>query len=120
MEIAIAFISGFVLAILILFIFVKLVINAFTRPARQADFSSTLASLLNEIEDDQKDQPEFFVYTPDGMAYWLQDDAIYCAEIVGGEVNLEEGKPVDLNNLSGEALDDILLIMETLRKGDKK
>lgn len=115
---ALFFIAGFVMAIAIMAILASMIFKSFS-VRKNEDFSTLLAAMLDEIEE-EKDTPGFFVYTPDNMAYWLQDDAIYCAEIVSGEVNIDEGKPVDLNNLSGEELEDILLIMDTLRKENKK
>lgn len=121
---ALFFVAGFLTALIFIigfFVFANKFLNPSLVPVNQnEELSSAINSLMKIIEDEEK-IPDFFVYTPDGMAYWLQDDAIYCSEISeDGDVDLDKGKPVDMNNLSGEALEDFLVIMEKLRGGKKK
>jgi hypothetical protein len=118
------FVAGFLTALLFIIGFLAFVAKFFNPAVIYGNQNEDLSNVLNDlvkIIEDEENMPDFFVYTPDGMAYWLHDDAIYAGEIdEDGNVDLDQGKPVDMNNLSGEALEDFLIIMEKLRGGKKK
>lgn len=49
-------------------------------------------------------------------AYWIKDNAVYVAEVVGGKVNQEAARKVDTMTMSKVELDEMLFIVEKLRE----
>lgn len=55
------------------------------------------------------------IQAPDNKAYWVQDNIFYYAEIVNGQFDPTDGKPVDTNNLSRKEIDKLLFILDNLK-----
>lgn len=51
-------------------------------------------------------------------AYWVANNIFYCAEVVGGNVNIDTTKPVDTNNMSKKDIDKMLFVLDNLRDGE--
>ena len=45
-------------------------------------------------------------------AYWVANNIFYCAEVVGGNVNIDTTKPVDTNNMSKKDIDKMLFVLD--------
>jgi len=52
----------------------------------------------------------------DGMAYWVKDNIFYTSETNNGNIVQETAKPVDIENMSKEDLDKMLIILDNLGK----
>jgi len=51
-------------------------------------------------------------------AYWVANNIFYCAEVIGGNVNIDTTKPVDTNNMSKKDIDKMLFVLDNLRDGE--
>ena len=52
----------------------------------------------------------------DGTAYWVKDNIFYTSETNNGNIVQETAKPVDIENMSKEDLDKMLIILDNLGK----
>jgi hypothetical protein len=50
-------------------------------------------------------------------AYWVSNNIFYCAEAVGGNVNIDTTKPVDTTNMSKKDIEKMLFILDNLQNG---
>ena len=50
-------------------------------------------------------------------AYWVSNNIFYCAEAIGGNVNIESTKPIDTTNMSKKDIDKMLFILDNLKNG---
>jgi hypothetical protein len=51
-------------------------------------------------------------------AYWVSNNIFYCAEAIGGNVNIETTEPVDTTNMSKKDIDKMLFILDNLKNGN--
>jgi hypothetical protein len=54
----------------------------------------------------------------EGKAYWVSNNIFYCAEAIGGNVNIDTTEPVDTNNMSKRDIDKMLFILDNLKNGN--
>jgi hypothetical protein len=57
------------------------------------------------------------VFVIDDLAYWIQENALYCADFVDGEVEPETKKRVDTFALDDVQLKKMSFIVDTLTEG---
>ena len=57
-----------------------------------------------------------FVATPDN-AYWVKNNVFYTAAVVDGEVLHRDAVPIDTAKLSKDEIDELLYILDNLKKG---
>ena len=57
-----------------------------------------------------------FVATPD-KAYWVKDNIFYQAEVIDGEVSPTNAVPINTDGLSKIELEELLFILDSLKKG---
>jgi hypothetical protein len=57
------------------------------------------------------------VFVLDDLAYWIQENALYCAEFVDGDVDPETKKRVDTFALNDVQLKKMSFIVDTLTEG---
>ena len=50
-------------------------------------------------------------------AYWVSNNIFYCAEAIGGNVNIDTTRPIDTNNMSKKDIDKMLFILDNLKNG---
>ena len=50
-------------------------------------------------------------------AYWVSNNIFYCAEAIGGNVNIDTTEPIDTNNMSKKDIDKMLFILDNLKNG---
>ena len=50
-------------------------------------------------------------------AYWVSNNIFYCAEAIGGNVNIDTTEPIDTNNMSRKDIDKMLFILDNLKNG---
>ena len=50
-------------------------------------------------------------------AYWVSNNIFYCAEAVGGSVNVDTTEPIDTANMSKKDIDKMLFILDNLKNG---
>ena len=50
-------------------------------------------------------------------AYWVSDNIFYCAEAIGGNVNIDTTQPIDTSNMSKKDIDKMLFILDNLKNG---
>lgn len=55
------------------------------------------------------------VYAPDNKAYWVSENVFYCADLIDGEVDLENAKPIDTHDISKQEIERLLFILDNLR-----
>lgn len=53
----------------------------------------------------------------DGKAYWVSNNIFYCAEAIGGSVDIDTTEPVDTTNMSKKDIDKMLFILDNLKNG---
>jgi hypothetical protein len=53
----------------------------------------------------------------EGKAYWVSNNIFYCAEAIGGNVNIDTTEPVDTTNMSKKDIDKMLFILDNLKNG---
>lgn len=56
------------------------------------------------------------IQTPDSKAYWVENNIFYYAEVVDGQFDPTNGKPVETNSLSSKEVDKLLFILDNLNK----
>lgn len=54
----------------------------------------------------------------EGKAYWVSNNIFYCADAVGGNVDLDSTEPVDTSNMSKRDIDKMLFILDNLKNGN--
>jgi hypothetical protein len=50
-------------------------------------------------------------------AYWVNNNIFYCAEAIGGNVNIDTTEPIDTTNMSKKDIDKMLFILDNLKNG---
>jgi hypothetical protein len=50
-------------------------------------------------------------------AYWVNNNIFYCADAIGGNVNIDTTEPIDTNNMSKKDIDKMLFILDNLKNG---
>ena len=50
-------------------------------------------------------------------AYWVSNNIFYCAEAIGGSVNVDTTEPIDTANMSKKDIDKMLFILDNLKNG---
>ena len=50
-------------------------------------------------------------------AYWVSNNIFYCAEAIGGSVNIDTTEPIDTANMSKKDIDKMLFILDNLKNG---
>jgi hypothetical protein len=50
-------------------------------------------------------------------AYWVSNNIFYCAEAIGGNVNIDTTEPIDTTNMSKKDIDKMLFILDNLKNG---
>lgn len=63
----------------------------------------------------QKQKTVRVIYAPDNKAYWVSENVFYCAELIDGEFNPEDAKPIDTHSLSNQEIEKLLFILDNLR-----
>lgn len=58
-----------------------------------------------------------FIQAPDNKAYWVENNIFYTADIVNGEFDPSNGKPIDAFNTPKNKLKELLFILDNLRNG---
>jgi hypothetical protein len=53
----------------------------------------------------------------EGKAYWVSNNIFYCAELIGGNVDIDTTEPVDTTNMSKKDIDKMLFILDNLKNG---
>ena len=53
----------------------------------------------------------------DGKAYWVSNNIFYCAEAIGGSVDIDTTEPVDTTNMSKKDIDKMVFILDNLKNG---
>lgn len=53
----------------------------------------------------------------EGKAYWVANNIFYCAEALGGSVDIDSTEPVDTSNMSKRDIDKMLFILDNLKNG---
>jgi hypothetical protein len=51
-------------------------------------------------------------------AYWVSNNIFYCANAIGGSVNIDTTEPVDTSNMSKKDIDKMLFILDKLKNGN--
>jgi hypothetical protein len=54
----------------------------------------------------------------EGKAYWVSNNIFYCAEAIGGNVNIDTTEPVDTTSMSKKDIDKMLFILDNLKNGN--
>lgn len=54
----------------------------------------------------------------ENKAYWVSNNIFYCAEAIGGNVNIDTTEPVDTTNMSKKDIDKMLFILDNLKNGN--
>ena len=52
-------------------------------------------------------------------AYWVSDNIFYVANAIGGEVESTSARPVDVENMSKNDMEKMLMILDNLQNGNK-
>lgn len=63
-----------------------------------------------------ENKPIRFVQGDDGQVYWIEDDIVYYAEIVNGQIDTTQGNILDTSMLSSEEVVKIIEILHALRE----
>ena len=50
-------------------------------------------------------------------AYWVSNNIFYCAETIGGSVDVDTTEPIDTSNMSKKDIDKMLFILDNLKNG---
>jgi hypothetical protein len=50
-------------------------------------------------------------------AYWVNNNIFYCAEAIGGNVNIDTTEPIDTSSMSKKDIDKMLFILDNLKNG---
>ena len=50
-------------------------------------------------------------------AYWVSNNIFYCAEAIGGNVNIDTTEPIDTSSMSKKDIDKMLFILDNLKNG---
>ncbi len=50
-------------------------------------------------------------------AYWVHDNIFYEAEVVNGQINNENAKPIDAHSLTQRDLNRLLMILDSMKDG---
>jgi hypothetical protein len=53
----------------------------------------------------------------ENKAYWVNNNIFYCAEAIGGNVDIDTTEPVDTTNMSKKDIDKMLFILDNLKNG---
>jgi hypothetical protein len=56
------------------------------------------------------------IQTPDNLAYWVDENTFYCADVKDGGFDPSMGKPVDTSNMSRQQIDNLMVILDNLKK----
>jgi hypothetical protein len=56
------------------------------------------------------------IQTPDNLAYWVDQNTFYCADVQDGGFDPSMGKPVDTSNMSRQQIDNLMVILDNLKK----
>lgn len=51
-------------------------------------------------------------------AYWVSNNIFYCADAIGGSVNIDTTTPIDTTNMSKKDIDKMLFILDNLKIGN--
>jgi hypothetical protein len=54
----------------------------------------------------------------DNKAYWVANSIFYCADAIGGNVNIDTTEPVNTSNMSKKDIDKMLFILDNLKDGE--
>ena len=57
------------------------------------------------------------VVITEGKAYWILDNVFYTANAIGGRVDENTIKPLDIENMSKKELEKMLSILDDLKQG---
>lgn len=76
-----------------------------------------LPKQLNTQASNFFDKKHSRVFVLEETAYWIQDNALYCADFVDGEVDQETKKRVDTFALDDVQLRKMSLVVDTLTEG---
>jgi len=53
----------------------------------------------------------------EGKAYWVSNNIFYCADALGGAVDLDTTTPIDTTNMSKKDIEKMLFILDNLQNG---
>lgn len=53
----------------------------------------------------------------ENKAYWVANNIFYCADAIGGSVNIDSTEPIDTSNMSKKEIDKMLFILDNLKNG---
>jgi hypothetical protein len=81
--------------------------------AAGVDFSGVGTSQSREYEASISIR---FVQAPDNKVYWIENDELYCTDIVSGYLEPAKREQVETKNLSEDRLNQIVVILDALRK----
>jgi predicted XRE-type DNA-binding protein len=81
------------------------------------DFVKSIKKITQSSEDFRQNNM-LKVITIDGLAYWIEENALYQAEIINRNIIQETKKKVDTHTIDGVELDKIVFIVDRLTKGN--
>jgi hypothetical protein len=64
-----------------------------------------------------RQQTQMRVLVIEEKAYWISNNTVFVADMVDGEVDSENAKPVDTMGMDSVQLDRMMFIVETLTEG---
>lgn len=70
--------------------------------------------VVSQSTKHDKDKKIRVLYTPDKKAYWVVQNTFYCADIVDGNFDPQNGKPISTEGLSKKEIEKLLFILDNL------
>jgi hypothetical protein len=72
---------------------------------------------MTQSKKRKEDNTFRFIRTSDQKVYWVKNNTFYYADIVDGEFEISDGKPINTENLSKKDIDMLLYILDALESG---
>jgi len=83
----------------------------------QYDFVKSIKKITQSSQDFRQNNM-LKVITIDGLAYWIEENVLYQAEIINRNIIQETKKKVDTHSINGVELDNIVFVVDKLTKGN--
>ena len=64
-----------------------------------------------------REQTQIRVLIVEEKAYWINNNTVFVADVIDGEVDSENAKPIDTMGMDSVQLDKIMFIVERLTEG---
>ena len=70
--------------------------------------------VISQARKHNKERNIRVIYTPDQKAYWVVRNTFYCADLIDGQFDPSNGKPVNTDGLSKKEIEKLLFILDNL------